>query len=327
MLYREIRPKELGQVLGNQEIVANLTSCLENPKHPHAYLFVGPRGCGKTTLARIMAAGFGCRSMDIMELNTADFRGIDASRSLIEEAQYAPLGGGDKKAFILDECHQLTGPAMEALLKITEDTPEFVYFFFCTTMPEKLLETLVNRCTVFHVKPLRDPEMKQLLIRGSSHLKFGLRKSVCSKIIAASEGCPRRALVVLEQLSLLPDGADLAEVLRGAEIEEKGVRDICRLLCSGKQDRFSVWKEIASIYKGLPKSEYESHRRQILGYFRACILSEEHNGQKVLFYREIARSFEGNYFNVGEAGLLLSLHDACFVVDLLLDETRMETTE
>lgn len=146
-LHIEHRPSNLSEIFGNKAIVESLTSIFERKSdYPHAFLFHGPTGCGKTTLARIVAKMLKCDKPE--EYNMANLRGIDAVRTLVEECVYLPLTGHNR-VYILDEIHRQTKDAQNALLKLLEDPPEHVYFILGTTDPEQLIATLRGRCHTY----------------------------------------------------------------------------------------------------------------------------------------------------------------------------------
>ena len=164
-LYLKYRPKDLSQIKGNKSLVDSLNNMLSNKETcPHTFLLHGPTGCGKTTIARIIANELGCHERDFIEINTADLRGIDTSREIINRSQFAPIQGSIM-VWLIDECHKLTNDAQNALLKLLEDTPKHIYIILCTTDPQKLLSTIKGRCIQFQVSPLNDIEMFQLLRR------------------------------------------------------------------------------------------------------------------------------------------------------------------
>ena len=185
VLARKYRPRRFDQMVGQPHVVQALTNALAQQRLHHAYLFTGTRGIGKTTISRILAKSLNClgpdgrggitaepcgvcpactaidadRFVDYIELDAASNRSIDEIRDLIERAAYKP-SVGRFKVFMIDEAHQLTKDAFNALLKTLEEPPEYLKFVLATTDPEKMLPTVLSRCLQFNLRPMA-PETVQ----------------------------------------------------------------------------------------------------------------------------------------------------------------------
>ena len=184
VLYRKYRPKNFDEIIGQQHIVQTLTNSINNEAISHAYLFTGPRGSGKTTIARIFAKAVNCltydvkhgpcgkcdscleiaaaNSMDLIEIDAASHTGVDDVRELIEGIKFAPVKS-KYKIFIIDECHQLSKAASNALLKTLEEPPAHAIFLLATTESHKMLPTIISRCQRFDFKRLHAQEIIQKL--------------------------------------------------------------------------------------------------------------------------------------------------------------------
>ena len=299
-LYLKYRPKKLERVLGNAETVEALTDILQKPeKAPHVFLFHGPQGCGKTTMARLVAKELGIKGQDLREMDSADFRGIDAIRDIRSQAYFKPLEG-KYRMWILDECHQLTKDAQNALLKILEDTPEHVYFALCTTDPQKLLKTVKDRCTQFQVAPLTDNEMRILLKRVTKAEKASLNKKVAKQIIKDSLGHPRAALQILDKVLRVEESKQLKIAKLSAEEENQSI-ELCRALLGRKP-----WKVVKVILKGLQKEDPESIRRHVLGYCSSVMMN---NGNDVA--AGIMEEFIEPFYDSGFPGLVFACYCVC----------------
>ncbi|MEK7559994.1 MAG: DNA polymerase III subunit gamma/tau [Patescibacteria group bacterium] len=148
VFYRKYRPKKFEEVAGQAHVLQILKNAVKNNNVAHAYLFSGPHGTGKTTLARILATSVGCKSEDTLEIDAASQRGIDEARALREGVRVLPFNS-PKKAYIIDEVHMLTREAFNALLKTLEEPPEHAIFILCTTEIQKVPDTIISRTQHF----------------------------------------------------------------------------------------------------------------------------------------------------------------------------------
>lgn len=222
-LYRKYRPKNFEEIAGQKEIVKTLKASLRNGKTSHAYLFTGPRGVGKTTIARLIAKGVNCLEngitdepcnkcenclsindgsfMDMIEIDAASNRGIDEIRQLKEKINYQP-SKGRKKIYIIDEVHMLTKEAFNALLKTLEEPPEHVIFILATTEADKILPTIISRCQRYDFKALSPDEMKLKLGEIAEDEGVSVPEDVLDLVYENSGGSMRDATSILERLMI-----------------------------------------------------------------------------------------------------------------------------
>ena len=208
-LYRKYRPLKLADVVGQDDTIRQLQTQLTNQKISHGYLFVGARGCGKTSVARIFAHEINHfdyqledNYVDIIEIDAAVFTMVENIRELRDKAMLAPTTG-KYKVYIIDEIHMLSKNAFNALLKILEEPPEHIVFIFATTNPEKIPATILSRVQIFHFK-LADRSIMQPFLKGICQKEgINIEKDALSLLIEQGGGSFRDSLSILDQLSNL----------------------------------------------------------------------------------------------------------------------------
>ncbi len=218
---RKFRPKRFSEVAGHEAIAQTIKNALLNERSAQAYLFCGARGCGKTTLARLFAKALNCSnlgenaepcnqcescteinegsSLDMIEIDGASNRGIDDIRQINETVGYAP-SKGRYKIYLIDEVHMLTKEAFNALLKTLEEPPSTVKFFFATTEPHKVPQTIISRCQRFNLSRIPQAALVEKLARIGKELSVEIEEDALVQIAHLSEGSLRDAESLLDQL-------------------------------------------------------------------------------------------------------------------------------
>jgi len=222
VLYRKYRPQSFGEVIGQEHVVQTITNAISGGMVSHAYLFSGPRGSGKTTLARLLAKAVNCqnrkendfepcnkcsscteinqgRAIDLIEIDAASNRGIDEVRELRDGIKFAPTKS-KYKVFIIDECHQLSREAANALLKTLEEPPSHAIFILATTEIHKMIPTIVSRCQRFDFRKLTLQEICKKLEMIIEKEKVKIEKSALELIASNSGGSIRDAESLLGQV-------------------------------------------------------------------------------------------------------------------------------
>ena len=242
-LYRKYRPQTFEEVVGQEAVVRTLTNALDQGKVRQAYLFAGPRGTGKTSLARILAKAVNCEhgptstpdntchacvtitngnSLDVIEMDAASQRGIDDIREIRDRVVLQPVEGRSK-IYILDEAHQLTDAAWNALLKLIEEPPPHLLFIFCTTELQKVLPTVRSRCQTFVFQRPRLPELIRKLRLIADAEQIDVPDAALALIARGGRGAYRDAESTLDQLSSATGGAitvqDVLQLLGAVEDE------------------------------------------------------------------------------------------------------------
>jgi DNA polymerase-3 subunit gamma/tau len=236
VLARKWRPKSFATLVGQEHVVRALTHALDQQRLHHAYLFTGTRGVGKTTIARIMAKALNCetgitstpcgvcsscteidsgRFIDYIELDAASNRGVEDMTDLLDKATYAPTRGRFK-VYVIDEVHQLTGHAFNAMLKTLEEPPEHVKLILATTDPQKIPITVLSRCLQFNLKQMPQTSIIDHLAHLLNAEQIAFEPSALRHLAKAASGSMRDALSLLDQA-----------IAHGAgKVEEDKVRDM-----------------------------------------------------------------------------------------------------
>jgi DNA polymerase-3 subunit gamma/tau len=198
-LYRKYRPESFDEVIGQDHIVKAISGALEAGKVAHAYLLCGPRGTGKTTIARIIASELGTSPNDIYEMDAASNRGIDDVRNIKENVMTMPFDS-KYKVYILDEVHMFTKDAWNALLKTIEEPPAHVIFILATTEIEKIPETIVSRCQSFIFKKPTDAILSAVVTNVAKKEGYQLEVGGAELIALLADGAFRDALGTLQKI-------------------------------------------------------------------------------------------------------------------------------
>lgn len=251
VLYRKYRPQTFSEIIGQEHIVKTLTNSILSGIISHAYLFSGPRGSGKTTIARLLAKSFNCqnrkdnefepcnkcsscleimenRSMDLIEIDAASHRGIDEMKELRDGIKFAPTKS-KYKIFILDEAHQLSRDAANALLKTLEEPPAHAIFILATTEIHKMISTIISRCQRFDFRKLTLPEIVKRLEIISEKEKIKVEKPALELIAVNAGGSIRDAESLLGQVLSF----------EGKEIRAEDVKNLLGLVEIGLVSQFS----------------------------------------------------------------------------------------
>lgn len=239
VLYRKYRPQRFSEIIGQEHIVRTLTNAISSGAVSHAYLFSGPRGTGKTTIARLLAKSLNCQnrkegefepcnqctscreitegnSLDLIEIDAASHRGIDEIRELRDGIKFVPTRS-KYKVFIIDECHQLSKDAANALLKTLEEPPSHAIFVLATTEVHKMIPTILSRCQRFDFRKLTVPEIVKKLKIISIKERVKIEKPALELIALNSAGSIRDAESLLDQIFTF--AGDLKREIKSEDIK------------------------------------------------------------------------------------------------------------
>lgn len=311
-LHLKLRPNKLDDFKGssNEGIVESLKEQLKKEwiNIPRVFLFVGKSGCGKTTLARIMANELSCSERDFNEYNAANTRGIDTIRDISSNCKMAPFQG-KIRAYLIDECHSMTKDAQNALLKLLEDTPEHVFIFLCTTDPNLLLETIKNRCSMYQVSSWEIRETYQYLKNVVINEKGKCSSKIIKTIADECNGSPRKALTMLDQVLMMENDEKAKSLIINYSDDESKSIDICRLVIAGKgSNKWDVMRGLIKGYSGEP----ESLRKSILGYLTTALLNQNSQNDFGNRIQNLIGLFGSkNWQYDGKAAMTEILYEAC----------------
>lgn len=299
-LYQKYRPTTLEEIVGQPEAVSILNSRIAMDDIPHAIMFTGDSGCGKTTLALILKSVLECADIDFQNLNCANYRGIKMVRDIEEQKGRAPLSS-KCRIWLIDEAQQMTKEAQSAFLNMLEFTPSHVYFMLATTDPGKLQKAIHTRCTQIKVRPLSQMDLRSLVTDIAKKEKVKLHLAVADKIAELSEGSARSALVLLEEVIGIDDPEEQEEVLQKSAFKAQAI-EIAKALMNPQ----TKWPEMCKILKGV-EEEPEGLRYMVLAYATSVLLGAGKLAGRAFL---IIQAFRDNWHDCKRAGLV----SACYEV-------------
>jgi DNA polymerase-3 subunit gamma/tau len=284
VLYRKYRPQNWDEVIGQEHVVRTLTNALKLDRVSHAYLFSGPRGTGKTTIARLLAKSVGCAGLDLIEIDAASNRGIDEIRQLRDGIKFAPTVG-KYKVFIIDEVHQLTKEAFNALLKTLEEPPAHAIFILATTEAHKVPETIISRVQQFAFRRLSVAEIIKKLQRIVEAEKIKINENAVRLIAAYAGGSYRDAESMLEQLRVWNDKIiakeDIEELLGAVDFEKvKAMTD-----CLNNADAKKAIDYVGTLTEG--GTDLEMFAKALINHLRKIMLIKVDSSLASLMAQEL----------------------------------------
>ena len=272
-----MRPSCLRDMIGQEELTRSLSSQLSSGRTPHFFIISGQIGSGKTTLATILSMCLqlrksdvcdkdwkGCNKLDIHEMNAANTNGIDDMRKLVERMAFKPLPPSRAKVVILDEAHQLTTPAQNMLLTVTEKPPEDVYYIFCTSTINKIIPALRRRASIYTTRPLEAPEISKLVEAARRQVKYDGETESLLKALAMNDVDSPGLILQAAERFFSGISADAAVTVSASGKHD--TMSICRAVAAGD------WGRCCAQMTTVTKADVYGLRCSVLGYLKAVLL-------------------------------------------------------
>ena len=296
-LYRKYRPSNFKEVIGQDHIVKTISESLKSGKVAHAYLLCGPRGTGKTTIARIIASELGSSVNDIYEMDAASNRKIEDARDIRESVRTVPFDS-KYKIYILDEVHMLTKEAWNALLKTIEEPPEYVIFILATTELDKVPETIVSRCQTFIFRKPTDAILSEIITKTAKKEGYTLEEGGAELVALLADGAFRDALGILQKI---------ISFSKDKNIKLKDIEEVTGAPSTLLVENFIDALAINDIAKGYEAIEQASKQNIEMSVYLKMILNKLRYALMLRYASSMKKSIEDS----------ISLHDMVYITKLI----------
>lgn len=300
-LHTKYRPTCFEDVVGQDQAVRALRGILER-QESQAFLFSGPAGTGKTTLARQTAVALGCEPNRIHEISGSIYTGVDSMREILDILRYKPFGISNHRAILIDEAHRLSKQAWDALLKDIEEPPTDSYWLFCTTEVHKIPNTIKTRCSHFNLKPVPHKELTKLIKWVCEQENIKLAEGVLDMILDKSGGSPRQALANLSLTVTAQNRREAADLIEAGEETDASLA-LCRFLSDGR----GSWVKAMSLVDALEDESPEGIRILVCNYIGKAIRGARDDKTAIKFLSILENFKEPYNSSEGMGPLMISI--------------------
>lgn len=294
-LCNRYRPSNFTELVGQDDIIKSIKEIIDKDKKlPSVLLLTGSSGVGKTSLARICAKAINCLDSNLIELNGAQYTGVENVRQISDIISYRPFGS-QVRVIIFDEVHRLSVQAWDALLKVLEEPPVGLSWILCSTSPHKIPTTVKTRCHTYDLAKVSPANILGLLTKINEAEKFSLDKKILSFLAVKSDGSARQAIVYLSMARSCINIDQVKDLIKDySPNETPAIIELCRALLF-----FKSYKEIVTILNSI-EEDNESIRLAILGYFTKVVLNPDTEQDKLTKAFNVIQQFSGTSFHPSE---------------------------
>lgn len=313
-----MRPRHFDSMIGSKKIIRQIRKIIKSNRIPKAWMLFGETGCGKTTIAEIMALSFQCKHQkvfghpcracrkrakffDITDINCSDKTGIDAIRDVISGYNYHPHPGSRRRVYILNEAHKLSDSSQNLLLVPTEKCPRTTQFIICTTRPDSIIDTLQRRCTMLSVPGLDLEEVQELVKRGLEKCKSDRDiGDLAEKLLENRITSPG---IILKAVQKYADDEVSADEAAQVTLTNVDTYSICRSIVKGE------WESVAKVLQTAKPEDTTAIRRSVAGYLNAILLADtDFSNRTNVVMKSI---LELNHIGDDFSGMCAALYKVC----------------